>query len=89
MKELLNKLGITDAGYFSSDGSYIIDFENADQFNVANSKLDKSDLVKELTDTSVITGMISNIVYLNDDFMLNLIGNFDTDEYKLVVSELY
>lgn len=89
MKELLNKIGITEAGYFSENGNYIIDFSDSDAFSNANAKLDNSNLVEENVDSSVVTDMVSNIMYISDDFSLNLIANFDTDEYKLVVSNLY
>lgn len=88
MKELLNKLGITEAGYFSKDKSYIIDFENDKEYNKAFSRIDKSDLLEEDPDTSVINTNVSNIVYTNDNFILNMIADFDSDTYKLVVKEI-
>lgn len=89
MKDLLDKIGIKEAGYFSSEDNYIIDFEDADAYNKAFAKLDNSSLIEENSDSSLITSNISNILYLNRDFSLNLIANFETDEYKLVVTELY
>ena len=88
MKELLRKIGITEAGYFSSNNNYVIDFDNSDEYNKAFSKLDRTDLVEENDDTSVINMSVSNIMYSNDDFSLNLIADFDNDTYKLVVTEL-
>jgi hypothetical protein len=88
MKELLNSIGITDSGYYSSDNNYIIDFETSDQFNKAFSKLEKSDLVEENEDSSVINLNVSNVLYLADNFSLNLIADFDQDLYKLVITEL-
>lgn len=88
MKELLRKIGITEAGYFSSNNNYVIDFDNSDEYNKAFSKLDRTDLVEENDDTSVINMSVSNIMYSNNDFSLNLIADFDNDTYKLVVTEL-
>jgi hypothetical protein len=88
MKELLNKLGITQAGYFSKDKSYIIDFEDDKEYNKAFSRIDKSNLLEEDPDTSVINTNVSNIVYTNDNFILNMIADFDSDTYKLVVKEI-
>ena len=88
MKELLRKIGITEAGYFSSNNNYVIDFDNSEEYNKAFSKLDRTDLVEENDDTSVINMSVSNIMYSNDDFSLNLIADFDNDTYKLVVTEL-
>ena len=88
MKELLNKLGITQAGYFSKDKSYIIDFEDDKEYNKAFSRIDKSNLLEEDPDTSVINTNVSNIVYTNDNFILNMIADFDSETYKLVVKEI-
>ncbi len=88
MKELLSRIGITNAGYFSKDGNYIIDFENSDQFNKAFSRLDKSDEVEENDDSSVINLNVSNVLYVSDNYSLNLIADFDQNTYKLVVTEL-
>lgn len=88
MKELLRKIGITEAGYFSYNNNYVIDFENSDEYNKAFSKLDRTDLVEENDDTSVINMSVSNIMYSNDDFSLNLIADFDNDTYKLVITDL-
>ena len=88
MKELLRKIGITEAGYFSSNNNYVIDFDNSDEYNKAFSKLDRTDLVEENDDTSLINMSVSNIMYSNNDFSLNLIADFDNDTYKLVVTEL-
>lgn len=88
MKELLNKIGITTPGYFSSSNTYVIDFNSDEEYNRAFSKLDKTDLVKENDDSSVVNVSVSNIMYSNDDFILNLIADFDSNTYKLVVTEV-
>lgn len=88
MKDLLKKIGITQPGYFSSDNNYVIDFESPEEYNSVFSKLDKSDLVEENYDSSVISKTVSNILYTSDKYSLNLIADFDSDTYKLVVTEL-
>lgn len=88
MKELLKSLGITDVGYYSKEKNYVIDFESSDDFNKTFAKLNKSDLVDENEDSSVINLDVSNINYLADRFSLNLIADFGQDIYKLVVTEL-
>lgn len=88
MKELLSKIGITEAGHFSEDGNYVIDFETSNQFNKAFSKLDKSDLVDENEDASSITLETSTVMYVADDYTLALIADFDQDTYRLVVTEI-
>lgn len=88
MKELLNKIGINQIGYYSSKNTYVIDFENSKEYDRVFSKLDKSDLVEENDDASVINVDVSNIMYMNENYSLNLIADFDSDTYKLVVTKL-
>lgn len=88
MKDILRKIGITEAGYFSEDDNYIIDFENSEQFNKAFSRLEKSDLVEENEDSSVVDLNVSNVMYVTDEYSFNLIAEFEQDIYRLVVSEL-
>ena len=88
MKELLSKIGINQAGYFSSDKNYVIDFDSDTEFNKAFSRLDKSSLVEENEDSSVVNLNITNIMYLHNDYSLNLIADFEQGVYKLVVTEL-
>ena len=88
MKELLKEIGITEEGHMSSDSNYIIDLDDSDHYNRIFSKLDKSDLVEENEDSSVVNIEVTNILYLADGYSLNLIADFDQDTYKLVVTEL-
>lgn len=88
MKELLNNIGITQVGYYSSNNTYVIDFDDANEYDKAFSKLDKSDLVEENDDASVINVDVSNVMYMNENYSLNLIADFDSDTYKLVVTKL-
>ena len=87
MKELLKQIGITEPGYFDEDGNYVIDFDNSNEMNKAFIKLEKSNLVEENENSSVINLQVSNILYVSDRFSLNLISDFDQDQYKLVVTE--
>ena len=88
MKELLLKIGISEPGYFSDSKTYVIDFEDSTQYSKAFSKLDKTDLVEELVDSSVSNTSISNVMYTNEEYSLNIIADFDNDEYKLIVHKL-
>lgn len=88
MKELLNKIGITKAGHFDNSGEYIIEFENDAEYNKAFSKLDRTELVEENPDGGAIALNTSIIVYTNDDFTLQLVSDFDNDNYKLIVKEV-
>lgn len=89
MKELLKELKINDIGYWSDNHNYIIDFETDDQFNSVLSKLESSNLVEEDVDSSIANINVSNIVYFNDQYTLNLIADFDQNIYKLVIKGDY
>lgn len=88
MKDLLRKLGIREQGTRTSNHNYVIDLDDSDHFNRIFSKLDKSDLLEENEDSSVVNLEVTNILYIADGFSLNLIADFEQDIYKLVVSEL-
>ena len=88
MKDLLRKLGIMEPGTRSTNHDYVIDLEDSDHFNRIFSKLDKSDLLEENEDSSVVNLEITNILYVTDGFTLNLIADFEQDIYKLVVTEV-
>lgn len=88
MIELLERLGIRLTGSSTPDGSYVIDINTSDQWNGVFSKLDKSSELEEIEELSVIDQDVSNIMYQNDDYMLNLIAEFDNDIYKLVIAPI-
>ena len=88
MKEFLRKLGITQAGYFSTQGNFVIDFDNDLELARAYSLLDKSDLVEESDDDSFINQHSMCQVFLSDEYQLTLLSDFDSDRYQLVVREL-
>jgi hypothetical protein len=88
MKELLKEMGITEEGHSTSKNNYVIDLDDSNHFNKIFSKLDKSELVEENEDSSVVNLEVTNILYLADGYSLNLIADFDQDTYKLVVTEL-
>ena len=88
MKELLKNIGITEVGYYSKEKNYVIDLEDSNHFNKVFSKIQKSDLVDENEDSSVVNLSVSNVLFLADDYSLNLIADFDQNIYKLVVTEL-
>lgn len=88
MKDLLKQIGITEEGHRTSSNNYVIDLDDSNHFNKIFSKLDKSDLVEENEDSSVVNLDVTNILYIADGYSLNLIADFSQDTYKLVVTEL-
>ena len=88
MKDLLKEIGITEDGNYTEDNNYVMDFENSNQFNKAFSRLEKSDLVEENEDSSVINLEVSNVLYVGEGYSFNLIADFSQDIYKLVVTDI-
>lgn len=87
MRDFLNHLGIYDEGQ-QVNKTYIIDFDDINAFNKAFKKLDKSDEIEESEESSVLNSSVSTIVYNNDNYLITLSANFDTDEYKLVIQDI-
>ena len=88
MKNLLTKIGISQAGHFEKDGSFVIDFENDSDYNKAFSRLDRTELVEENPEASSISLDASIVVYQNDEYILQLVANFDNNSYQLRVKEV-
>ena len=87
MEEFLNKLNITKKGTLADDGCYVIDLDNSNEYGRAYSRLDKSDLVYEDEDSSIVTYENSSIQYINDDYTITLLADFDADKYTLTCKE--
>lgn len=88
MKEFLKQIGITEEGQETTEGNYVVDLENSNHFNKIFSKLDKCDLVEENEDSSVVNVNITNILYIGEEYAINLVADFNQDAYKLVVTPL-
>ena len=88
MKELLKKIGIDGTGYYSDSNTYVIDLEDSNAYNKAFTRLDNTSLVEEMTDSSVSNAYISNVMYINDKYSINIIADFESDTYKIIVHKL-
>lgn len=88
MEKFLQELGIRKSGYYSKEGSYVVDLDDSEEYGKVYTILDNSDIVEEMEDESQVTIHSSNIVYTNDEFQLTLLSDFDSDQYKLIVRKL-
>ena len=88
MNEFLKKLGINKSATKGGGNVYTVDIENSDEYGRIYSKLDKSDLVDEIPDSSQITYETASIQFENDDYFITLIADFDEDIYKMTIKEL-
>ena len=86
MEELLKKIGITEPGEYTKNGSYVVDIRDYDDYSKYFSLLEKSDL-EEVQDTAQITVHTTNVTFASDDYQIVLQADLDEDLYKLVVTE--
>lgn len=90
MDEVLKELGL-DAynGTTSKNGSYVIDLYTDIDFGKVYSILEENDSIYQLEDNTLLTVHNASIFYeYKDRYQFNLKGNFDTEEYSLVVTEI-
>ena len=86
IEELLTELGITLRGNYSEEDNYVIDISNSNEYGRINSILDRSDMLEFIEDSSFLTEENANITYkYEDDYMLNLMADFDENTYQLVI----
>ena len=84
MEELLQSLGIKEEPNESNNGVYVIDIN---EYGVYYSKLDRSPLLDEDEESSNVTLDGSTIVYMSDNYILTLVADFASDQYKLTIKE--
>lgn len=87
MEKFLKQLGIDLALYKNDDGDYSADIKDSNEYGRIFSKLDKSDLIDEDQECSTVTFENSNIQYVNDDYTITLIADFENDTYSLHIRE--
>ena len=87
MNELLKQIGIDAEPVKTEDGNYNIDIEDSNEYGKYFSKLDKSDLVEEDQDASSVNFENSSIQFVNDEYTLTLIADFENDTYSLSIRE--
>lgn len=87
MEELLKEIGI-DKQITIQDGKAVVDIADEKEYGRIYTLLDRSDLIEEDEESSMITMDSSSIQYDNDNYILTLIADFNLDEYKLVIKEV-
>jgi hypothetical protein len=87
MEQLLKDLNINLPGEYAEDGSYVVDIPDSSEFGKVYSKLEKSDIVEEVDDSTVLTLMDVSVLYRNDDYSINLLADIGENSYRLVVNE--
>lgn len=86
MEEFLNSLGIKGQ-LQKSNSSYVLDILDSNEYGKIYSILDKSDKVEEDPESSQVTLDYSSIQFYNDEYNIQLIADFENDEYRLTIKE--
>lgn len=87
MEEFLERIGLPSNGDYSSEGIFIVELKDSDEFAKAYSKLDRSNLVEEDIDSSVMSLDNGSIQFIGDDYSITLLSNDEDDDYRLTVKE--
>ncbi len=89
IEDYLSSLNITQEGIYNDD-SYIIDLSNSDAYGRMFTKLDSSEDLELLDKNQVITEEGSSLIYESKSYplILNLISDWESDRYQLIVNEI-
>jgi len=89
MEKLLKDLGITKAGSYSRDCSYVIDLNSSEEFGKIYSLLENNEDLEYMEENNLLTVSNASMTYrYGEDYQLQLIADFNNDAYKLVVNEI-
>lgn len=88
-KKIADKLGLIQPGEMNDSGdAYIIKLKDSNEYSRVFSILDKSEHVDVDDEMTVITNLAGELTFLGDGFDVDLIGNFSTDEYMVVIMKV-
>lgn len=81
-----NKATITED---SQSINAVIDIPNCDEYGVVFSKLDKNNKLENMDDNQIVTEDDSSLLYKTKegtDYLINLVADYASDIYQLVVT---
>ena len=88
---ILDKLEIDQRGQLGKNDAYVIDLTSDQQFGQIYTKLEQASdkgILTQLEDNNLLTIHNASLIYVyKDKYQLNLKGNFDTNEYSLILTE--
>lgn len=87
MEEFLKQLGIRYEGEYTDDGNYYIELEDDSDYAKVYSILDKTLELEEDEDASQLTDDTSSIQYINDNYTITLLSDYESDQYALICRE--
>ena len=85
MEEFLNSIGINKRGTYSDDNSYVIDLSNDREYAKYYSILDRIDELDLLEDSSTVTFDNANVMFQSDEYIINIIADWNANTYKIVI----
>ena len=90
IEEYLKSIGINKAGNQSDNGAYVIDLGSSDEYGKIFSKLENNEDLIIMQENQVVTVQGSSLLYEDEEeqLLLNLIADFDTDRYQLIVNRI-
>ena len=90
-QKILDKIEIEQSGQIGKNNAYVIDLKSDSEFGKVYTKLEKASergILTQLEDNNLLTVHNASLIYLYKDmYQINLRGNFDTNEYSLIVTE--
>lgn len=88
--EYLKKLNINLEGTETDNGVYVIDLQDSNEYGRIYSKLENAEDLDLMEENMVITEQGSSLIYESDSepYLLNLIGDFDSDRYQLIINKV-
>ena len=84
--EFIDDLEIKGEQFYDDDGSYVTILDEQ-SWITAQVKLDTCNELEDDDEESNITYESSNLQYSNEYFILNLIADFESDTYKLIIKD--
>lgn len=89
-EEFKKQLGIEEEGSENDKGKYIIPLADSDAYSKVYTILDndKTKGIINLDSTgTLMNDNISQLLYFNEEYDVKLIGDFEKDEYKVIIEE--
>lgn len=85
MKEFLSQLNINNPGTLTDDDEYVIEIQDSNEYSKIFSKIENSDIVREVEDDSVFDIDNNTLYFESEDYELELNADLENDVYSLVV----
>lgn len=85
MKEFLSQLNINNPGTLTDDDEYVVEIPDSNEYSRIFSKIENSDIVREVEDDSVFDIDNNTLYFESEDYELELNADLENDVYSLVV----